>query len=32
VIQEKNEIYQKAEVTMLVDPEKLETVFLLTKK
>lgn len=32
VIQEKNEIYQKAEVAMLVDPEKLETVFLLTKK
>jgi len=32
VIKEKNEIYQKAVVEMLVDPEKLETVFLLTKR
>jgi cell shape-determining protein MreC len=32
VIKEKNEVYQKARVTLLVDPEQLAIVFLITKK
>jgi cell shape-determining protein MreC len=32
VLMEKNGVYQKAEVRLLIDPEQLETVFLVTKR